>query len=672
MKYICLLLLSLGLAQTLSAQTLLNDAKNLSELFNEGTAATQNRAFLKRSISISFTQLQTLTNYFPDSVDVSTLDEDQLVDMLETVFANNPFIRMEVTDQNLMGMTKLEGVLGTEQGSAAAGFSVAGFADGLSRFLVKRTKQELSQAFFEDFKNTIKNDSLVGFFCPYTRQHLLLVDQDVYQFKNYLEGLRESFISDMTALPGNTELFLRNPELCPTCTEKANGKVMVDMLHLAQQLVNGEAPIDMIDYLARSSSAIQTADKATDPVLYNMAGGFRFLNLVSEALRNTESTDSLMPWYTGREVREMFKDPKLFRLFLGLVWQKAEGVSFAGSTVGATTIQMREILNKASQSAAALDNWRNALASFGESTHALQRSIQASNASQSAVSDDFFRYSQALIDLLQNINQTGRLILDRKDDLIPQEYIFLMRQCNSLYFNVRQRNYTGAISNVIYCLNLLGTEKESIATMLKYANFVASIAEANSPEEVENAIELFALPPGSSRMKKQPGRFSVALNAYTGLAGGNELLDGAKSPKTFGAITAPVGLSLSWGLGRDIVSKTTGDKMRKSMGSLGLFIPLIDVGAVTAFRFQDSTSQNLPELTWENILSPGLYLVYDVPGKWPIAFGVGGQAGPGLRKVLVDGNEINRSAVRYGAFVTVDIPFTYFYLGKGKEKKTSN
>jgi hypothetical protein len=61
--------------------------------------------------------------------------------------------------------------------------------------------------------------------------------------------------------------------------------------------------------------------------------------------------------------------------------------------------------------------------------------------------------------------------------------------------------------------------------------------------------------------------------------------------------------------------------------------------------------------------------VYDFPGKWPIAFGIGGQAGPGLRKVTVDGLEINKSGARYGAFLTVDIPFTYFYLGKGKEKK---
>jgi hypothetical protein len=106
----------------------------------------------------------------------------------------------------------------------------------------------------------------------------------------------------------------------------------------------------------------------------------------------------------------------------------------------------------------------------------------------------------------------------------------------------------------------------------------------------------------------------------------------------------------------------------REYGSLGLFVPIIDVGAVTAYRFNDANAQNLPELTWSNILSPGLYLTYHLPRKWPIAFGVGGQLGPGLRKVTESGLEVDRSGFRYGAFVAVDIPITYFYLNNRFKK----
>jgi hypothetical protein len=176
---------------------------------------------------------------------------------------------------------------------------------------------------------------------------------------------------------------------------------------------------------------------------------------------------------------------------------------------------------------------------------------------------------------------------------------------------------------------------------------------------MERAIEMFALPPGSSKMKKQPGRFSVALNAYTGFALGTEYLDnglGGSDAKNIRALSAPIGLSGSWGLG---VGK-------KNLGSLGFFVPVLDIGAVTAYRFNDNNAAPLPELTWGNILSPGLYAVYGFPWDLPVAFGYGAQVGPALRKVTTNSVEVNRSAWRQGVFLSVDIPVAYFYLGKGK------
>jgi len=644
------------MGNNMDAQTILSDAKILAEYFNDVSSASANRVSIKAGVEID-------AEFFKKYVaGGNQLTNDELRDNLEDAFKDNPFIRIQFSSANLLGLTTKF----TREGSPASGFSVGGFADGLSRFLVKRTKQELSQAFFEGFKSEVKKDAYLSHFCPATKQHLLDIDQDVYLFKDYLEGLRESFIMDMTALPGNTEDFLRDDTLCPDCSQNANGKVMIDFLHLAQQLVNGEPPVDMISYLARPNSAIQTADIIKEPALYDMAGAFRFIYLVSESLRNPDSKNTIMPWFTGGELRKMFQDKKLFRIYLGLLWQQADEVSFVGPDSTQST-SMRNILKKAADSGDLFENWRRSLESLGEVTHALQLSILANASSPTSVSDDFFRYSETLTKLMQTVNETGRVLFNRPQgqNLIPQDYIFFMRQCNSLYFNVRQRNYTGAISNVIFCLNKIGGDKKEIATMLKYANFVASIAEANSPEEVENAIELFALPPGSSRMKKQPGRFTIALNAYTGLSGGNEYLDGSNVPKNFGAITAPVGISFSWGLGYK-KKQDDGDLKQINLGSIGFFLPLLDVGAVTTFRFKDSTSQNLPELTWGNILAPGFYLVYDFPNKWPLAFGLGGQIGPGLRKVVVNGgDEIDKSGIRFGAFLTVDIPFTFFHLGKG-------
>ncbi|MFN0033858.1 MAG: hypothetical protein ACKVUS_02250 [Saprospiraceae bacterium] len=658
MKHFVITLLALALSALLPAQqTLLQDALAIQASFDTTDAADTDKRLIFNQEPLSADAAKVLRRYLPAKAIISSKS-------VEDAFKGNPFMRFEGTNQNEIqefSPTRAELAAADASPVGRSGFSVAGFADGVARFLVKRTKQELSQAFFADFKRAVEKDTFLRIFCPATKQQMLFIDTEVYQFHNYLEGIREAFITDMTALPGNTELYMRD-----NYADKEAGKISIDLLHLAQQMVDGEPPIDMIDYLASRSSAIQKAKK-DELALYNMAGGLRFLNLVSESLRNPESQDSLMPWYTGSEIREIFDDPKVFRLYLGLLWQKSNKISFVNAA-GTDPVGMREILGKAGTSADLFESWRKSLESLGEVTHSLQRSLRANAATPTSVSDDFFRYSQSLTNLMQSVNQTGRLVLERKSDLIPEKYIFLMRQSNSLYFNVRQRNYTGAIGNVIYFLDFLNKENhenKGIAKMLKYANFVASIAEANSPDEIEQAIEVFALPPGSSRMKKQPGRFAVALNAYTGLAGGMEYLGSDTSPKGVGAVAAPIGLSCSWGLGRK--SKNATDKTKfYDWGSIGFFVPLIDVGAVTAFRFEDSTYQNLPELTWENILSPGLYLVYDVPGKWPMALGLGAQAGPNLRKVSETGLSIDKSGVRVGAFLTVDIPITFFHLGKGK------
>ena len=670
MKQILFVLIGFFLPTIFSAQALLYDAVQLKEHFGPPTKVDVQKRPSMPEFKITDPEVSNILSKYmhPDSL----YDNNQI----NSTFGGNPFIRIVATSQNLFSMKAVAGG-GSDKNAPAAGFSVSSLADGLARFLVKRTKQELSMAFFEGFKNKVQNDRYLQHFCPFTKSELLLIDSDVYQFNDYLESLREGFTADMTALPGSTESFMRDPTLCKDCLDKPAGKVTTDFFHIAQQMVNGEPPIDMIAYLAEPGSAIQSA-LTSEPPLYNMASGLRFLNIVSESFRNPESKDSLMPWYTAREIREKLNDPEVLKIYLGLLWQKVDAIAFAKEGT-AQLDSLQRMMADANSITGLTEEWRKSIQSLSELTQSLQFGLRASAATATTGADDFFSYSQSITNILQSVNQTGRILFSRKNDLIPTEYILLMRQCNALYFNVRQRNFSGAVSNVIYCLSLLGSDKDKVAMMLKYANFMAAIAEANSPDEMENAIELFALPPGSSQMKKQPGRFAVALNAYTGLAGGAEYLNGQKAPKFFGALTAPLGLSLSWGLGKrghndkvegDIPEKEKDDKDKVySWGSLGFFVPLIDVGAVTALRFKDSTAQDLPELTWGNILSPGLYVVYDLPGKLPIAVGYGAQIGPSLRKVTELGALVNKSGWRHGFFATVDIPITYFYLGKGKKKK---
>ena len=107
--------------------------------------------------------------------------------------------------------------------------------------------------------------------------------------------------------------------------------------------------------------------------------------------------------------------------------------------------------------------------------------------------------------------------------------------------------------------------------------------------------------------------------------------------------------------------------------SYTFFISVLDVGAVTAFRIDQSNKNNgnvnyntnfLPELKFDNLISPGAFLFLNAP-RSPFSFGVGAQYGPQLRSISVDGQAdiTNSSSWRFVFNIGVDVPI--FNLSSG-------
>ena len=123
-------------------------------------------------------------------------------------------------------------------------------------------------------------------------------------------------------------------------------------------------------------------------------------------------------------------------------------------------------------------------------------------------------------------------------------------------------------------------------------------------------------------------------------------------------ISAPIGIATSWG---HCKRKNKDCKCEKEGGSSTLFVSLIDIGAVTNYRFGNSETEKLPEIKLENIFAPGVYYVYGFP-KAPISLGLGGQLGPQLRTVTNDLLTLdNKLSFSFKFFIAVDIPLLNFY-----------
>jgi hypothetical protein len=189
---------------------------------------------------------------------------------------------------------------------------------------------------------------------------------------------------------------------------------------------------------------------------------------------------------------------------------------------------------------------------------------------------------------------------------------------------------------------------------IEYASLIASLANAETGAEVKEILNNAALPVGSSRIKKYSD-FNLALNAYPGYyirENKTTELHPLTGFSNTNGITAPIGLSFSYGFGR--------------AGSFSLFAGILDIGAIFKYHVENDTA-NEPaaiesEIELGDIFSPGLSIVYGLFCNIPLSISGGVQWLPG--------NIDNSSKLKYEPFFTasigVDIPM--FNLVNKKKK----
>ncbi len=539
-----------------------------------------------------------------------------------------------------------------------SGFSVGNLADGLARFLAQRTKQELSLTFFNRLRKSINQDPAMGALFPQTKRQLEIIDNEIFFFDRYIEVLRESFILDLKGLPHQSRVYLQQIDY----SAQPDVQIIVeDVLELSQFLIDGKPVEYWFEFLAKEASLqdmnrIQAMPANIQKKTLDISATMRLAHLLSESLRNPDADNgqNTSIWLPRDTVRQAMRDPITLYLYLGLLWQQES----AGNIAFQNGKNLRNALNLVADGSVPaqsirrfVEAWTN---SGGEVSSALEQPDLPSV--RDSVQDDrvfgffnsFFSLTEAVLEL-----QGALFPGDDLQQAQVRNILENVRDLNSFNYNIRRRNYVYAIHNLAGVLVRLTGNGAARTELLRYGNFMASVAEARNSEEIARAIDLFALPPGSSATKKN-SMFSVSINAYSGLGFGREFLrDAANTPQNSGIISlmAPVGFDVNVGFGR--------------AGSLSFYTPIIDVGALTAFRLRnEDTVAEFPELKWENILAPGAFLVYGGPENLPIALGAGFQKGPNLRRVSDPGVlEITRaSGFRFAVFVSIDIPISHLYV----------
>jgi hypothetical protein len=239
------------------------------------------------------------------------------------------------------------------------------------------------------------------------------------------------------------------------------------------------------------------------------------------------------------------------------------------------------------------------------------------------------------------------------------KYRFKLQDVTQL---IEQKRYKNLINVMITTALSIAEDHNYIPiSYSRFLNLISAIALSSENGEVDyrRIMDSILEPVGSYAYKRQAG-FSVLLNSYPGFGGGAETLGmSIEKPKAVAGLSCPVGLELNWGA--------------NFTGFSGIFLSAFDLGAVATYRFAqgDTLDSNSPQIGWKQLVSPGFYFLIQQKNH-PITIGVGMQMTPQLRKVSVDGNVKDENALRFGAFLSMDIPVFTFYVKHNWLKESGN
>jgi len=592
--------------------------------------------------------------------------------------------------------------------SSIGGLDVTSFADGLAKFLVKRAKQELSISFFEKFKAIIQRTPDIGTIFPRTAALLLAINDEIYDYQRYLQNLREAFKQDIAEIHRNLPGIVDNHPAFFSHHQPAKAALLT-ACYIVSQLEDEAHPGDILaNYPVEYLDSINGNSFGRN----NFKGAIQTIQLISASLKDTSSQENANYWAGIEQIRKLVNDKEVFKMYLGLLYQEAQR-KYGGIQFDKTNLLdiLKEIAKNYEQVFGVYISYRSYILRFGEKTTALNNMIKEQrkeDLSDSARVEKYTTYFRTAIDLIEYFTQASQLPFIKENlffnDLNEKlkKYFKVSYAAADLVSSINRKNYSAAINSAVrvYDLVTLKTSSEdpvdttadtanllnekssgpdslknNVTKLARYGAFMASVATAKNSDEVEASIEAFALPTGSSRIKRVSD-FNVALNAYVGFYAGFERIRGYDTGQlklNTAGITAPVGVAASWG--HHLLFWKTG----KSEWSTSVFVSLIDIGTVAAFRFKNDTTvlentdtsavpAQVPTIQLKNILSPGVFLSIGIP-KCPLSVNLGVQAGPNLRKISLNENgqtvdvkfDENKLYLRYSISICVDIPIVNFY-----------
>jgi hypothetical protein len=508
--------------------------------------------------------------------------------------------------------------------------------DALAQFAVKRFKQELTLAYLNEFRDTLRSDGMKSLrtFLPSTSR--VLIEDDIFNYTAYLTALRENAVNDMNDFPINAKTFLLDyhPEGIDNSKWEKTKPFFLSSFDLIQSMRLGLSSAETINFLSIQDYVSNTTDYAK--VL-------RSVGALSRALLTDTNKETPTGWAESDKISKVISRVETYKLWMALML-KTEGEVLKNIKIDIKEIKdttLYQVLNKGIDEV--FPKKIRTLISHANRIIVSSKDLQNANDSIKQIA-------------LDNLSNTMA-------DFLGEAYVvFLPKEGNAPVFkqafhtaarleqSLRKKRYGAAVTNLIALVNpFYNNNQPSWVKMLnKYGNFLVNCINAQDSKELAEVLDAMALPVQSYRIKRHQKAVNCSINMYAGGSFGCEWSRDSMGKTGTGGVllapTVPVGIGCNWG--------------GKKGDSFSAFVSIIDIGAVAAFRIADDVS-SLPELEWSNVIAPGLHFMYGLKNT-PLTLSFGVQFGPNLRKVTTDNVSFTRGNHRIAVGVLVDIPIFHF------------
>lgn len=356
-------------------------------------------------------------------------------------------------------------------GASIGGLGVTTIADGISKFLIKRGKQELSLSFFEKFKKAIDGYPDLQTLFPTTYPLLQAIDKDIYNYSAYLQNLREAFKKDINSLPKSLPGIVDNH---PGYFKK-HKKLEAELLgacYLAAQVQLEAHPGDILANIP--DDILNKFDGfSKDSTKHYFKGSIQTLQLLNGALRDTASGDDAPYWVGIAKIRKLTQDEETFKIFMALLYQKAMNSPYNGIAYDDNGHSLVSVLKlvalKMNEEKETYNTYKQFITDFGIRADQLNKMIKADkNQPDSASVERYAAYFKATVGLLQQAGEVGNLPLPRvngqpmaiymafgnqKFNERFKPYFDISNYIADMTVDISRKNYSSAINNAVFIYN---------------------------------------------------------------------------------------------------------------------------------------------------------------------------------------------------------------------------